>query len=234
LSLEETDAALTAVASAHVPLQIGFHYHHHPAYIRAREAIAAGAIGLPLVFKALQRDEGVPSPSFCDPSVSGGIIIDMGIHEFDLAQWLLNDDIVEVYTLASPPTDVHVMAVGDLDRALINLRFRSGAVGHVEVVRNSRYADEARHDILGSAGTILLGHPPQTNFLLASNEQKQGFVFPDYVEPVGEAYRAELAAFVRTVRTGELPSVNGACSRAALKVALTAYQSFRGGSPVEV
>lgn len=234
LTLEETDVALTAVEKAHVSLQIGFHYHYLSSYVRARTIIEAGEIGTPHLFKAIQRDEGIPSSHFCNPKVSGGILIDMGIHEFDLAQWLLQDDIVEVHTVASLPSNPDLLAVGDLDHALVNLHFRSGAIGSVEVTRNSFYPDESRHDVLGSGGTLLLGSPPQVNLFKATSKQMYGMVYPQYTNLINEGYRLELEAFIHTVQTGESPSADGISSRSALKVALAAYDSLQSGKPIQL
>jgi predicted dehydrogenase len=234
LTLAETDRAIDAAATAGVPLQLGFHNRFRPAYIAAHAAIQAGEIGAPLLFKALHRDERIPPPSFCDVAVSGGILVDMGIHNFDLARWLLGDEIAEVYAIAPPPTHPGLAEVGDVDRALVSLRMRGGAVGSVEVVRNTRYPDEARHDVLGSAGTILLGVPPQTNLLVATAEQRRGALAPELSMAVNDGYRGELAAFVEGVAGGRMPEADGHTSRAALAAALAARESLRVGRPVEV
>jgi predicted dehydrogenase len=234
LTIAETDRAIVAAATAGVPLQLGFHNRFRPAYIAAHVAIQAGEIGAPLLFKALHRDERIPPPSFCDVEVSGGILVDMGIHNFDLARWLLGDEIAEVYAVAPPPAHPGLAEVGDVDRALVSLRMRGGAVGSVEVVRNTHYPDESRHDVLGSAGTLLLGVPPQTNLLVATAEQRRGALTPELSMAVNDGYRGELAAFVECVAAGRMPEVDGHTSRAALAAALAARESLRVGRPIEV
>jgi predicted dehydrogenase len=232
LTIVETDRAIAAVAAAGVPLQIGFHYHFRPAYVAARESIRAGEIGTPLLYKALQRDESIPPPSFCDVAVSGGILVDMGIHEFDLARWLFDDEIAEVYAVASPPYHPGIAEVGDVDRALVSLRMRGGAIGNIEVARNTHYPDETRHDILGSDGTILLGNPPQPNLFLATSRQRHGILAPELSMAVSDGYRNELASFVEHIRDGRMPVVDGYASRAALQAALAARESLLLGQPV--
>jgi predicted dehydrogenase len=234
LTIAETDRAIAAVVAAGVPLQIGFHYHFRPAYVAARASIQAGEIGTPLLYKALQRDEGIPPPSFCDVAVSGGILVDMGIHEFDLARWLFDDEIAEVYTVAPPPSHRGIIEVGDVDRALVSLRMRGGAIGNIEVARNTHYPDETRHDILGSNGTILLGNPPQPNLFLATSGQRHAMLAPELSMAVNDGYHNELASFVEHIRDGRMPEVDGYASRAALQAALAARASLRIRGPVRI
>lgn len=230
-----TSAALSALAAdTGVPLQVGFNYRYHPAYKAARTALLAGEIGKPLLFKALQRDELMPSPAFCRPESSGGILVDMGIHEFDLMRWFFEDEVREVYALAPPVSDERIRAAGDLDRALISLRLRSGAVGSVELARNVYYSDESRHDLLGSAGTMIVGQPPQTNLLIANPERLRGEGHRESVGSMNESYRAEMAAFLHTVATGDTPEADGAASLAALNIALAAYKSLQEGIPIQL
>jgi predicted dehydrogenase len=157
-----------------------------------------------------------------------------GIHNFDLARWLLGDEIAEVYTIAPPPTHPGLAEVGDVDRALVSLRMRGGALGSVEVARNSRYPDESRHDVLGSIGTLLLGAPPQANLFMATAEQRRGALAPELRMAVNDGYRGELAAFVECVAAGRMPEVDGHASRAALAAALAARESLRIGRPVAI
>jgi scyllo-inositol 2-dehydrogenase (NAD+) len=234
LTIAETDRAIVAAATAGVPLQLGFHNRFRPAYIAAHVAIQAGEIGAPLLFKALHRDERIPPPSFCDVAVSGGILVDMGIHEFDLARWLFDDEIAEVYAIASPPYHPGLAEVGDVDRALVSLRMRGGAIGNIEVARNTRYPDETRHDILGSEGTILLGNPPQPNLFLATSGQQHGILTPELSMAVSDGYRNELASFVEHVCDGRMPVVDGYASWAALQAALAARESLLLGQPVHL
>lgn len=234
LTLAETDQAIAAAETAGVPLQLGFHYHFIPAYQHARSLIEAGRIGAPLVFKAVQRDEAIPPATFCDPAASGGLVIDMGIHEFDAARWFLGDEVVEVHAIAPPPVQADIAAVGDIEHVLVHLRFRSGAVGSVEVGRNARYPDESRHEIVGEDGTILLGQLPQTNLFVATKRERRGTLFSDHVRAASGAYHAELGAFVRMVAKGEKPAVDGEASRAALQIALAARASLHTGMPARV
>jgi myo-inositol 2-dehydrogenase/D-chiro-inositol 1-dehydrogenase len=102
------------------------------------------------------------------------------------------------------------------------------------VARNTHYPDESRHDILGSAGTILLGNPPQPNMFLSSATHRRGVLAPELSLAMNDGYRMELASFVEYVRDGVLPTVDGHTSRAALRVALAARESLQTGMPVKI
>src|SRR4029077_8491963 len=96
LDLPGTDAMLAAVERAGVRLQVGLMRRHDPDHVRARTRIAAGELGRPLLFNSRQYDSDAPPAGFLDPSVSGGIMLDMGIHEFDSARFLMGSEVVAV------------------------------------------------------------------------------------------------------------------------------------------
>jgi myo-inositol 2-dehydrogenase/D-chiro-inositol 1-dehydrogenase len=101
LTMEDSLAAIAAADAAGVRLQVGFMRRWDADYARARARLASGALGRPMLFKSLQFDPEPPPPSFADPKISGGIMVDMGIHEFDLARWLMDDEVVEVHAFGS-------------------------------------------------------------------------------------------------------------------------------------
>ncbi|MFL5754791.1 MAG: Gfo/Idh/MocA family oxidoreductase, partial [Chloroflexota bacterium] len=129
LTIADTDAAIDAAVTAGVRLQVGLMRRWDADYARARERLASGRLGRPLLFKSLQFDPEPPPPSFADPAVSGGIMVDMGIHEFDLARWLMDDEVVEVHAYGSSIAAPALAAVGDVDSAVIALRFAAGGTG---------------------------------------------------------------------------------------------------------
>jgi myo-inositol 2-dehydrogenase/D-chiro-inositol 1-dehydrogenase len=144
LTLADTDAAIEAVAAVGVRLQVGFMRRWDADYARARSRIASGSLGRPVLFKSLQFDAEPPPPAFADPTVSGGIMVDMGIHEFDLARWLMEDEVAEVHAYGSSVAHPELAEVGDVDSAVVNLRFGAGATGTIELARNTTYGEDVR------------------------------------------------------------------------------------------
>jgi inositol 2-dehydrogenase len=234
LTLADTQAALDAVERAGVPLQVGFMRRFDAAYQRAMALIAEGRIGRPTTFKSIGRDPFCPRPEYADPAHSGGLIVDMAIHDFDLARWLVGSEVARVSAEGATLVCDELRAVGDIDNAVINLRFASGAIGNVEVSRNAFYGYDIRTEVLGSEGAVTIGAHGHTPVLLLTRAGGQHDLMPYLLERFGDAYRAQLQHFVDCLRDGRAPSVGGADGLAALKIALAATQAQREGRAVAV
>jgi scyllo-inositol 2-dehydrogenase (NAD+) len=232
LTLRETRAMVEAVATAGVPLQVGFMRRFDLAYRRAKAMIDDGQIGYPVTFKSLSRDPFCPPRSYMDPATSGGLIIDMAIHDIDLAHWLMGSEVERVSAEGTTLVCEELASVGDIDNALVNMRFKSGALGNIEASRNAFYGYDIRTEVLGSQGALLIGAHQYTPVLLLTRAGAKFEVMPYLMERFGEAYRAQLQHFVDCLRTGEAPVVGGAEAYAACKVGIAATQSYHTGRPV--
>lgn len=232
LTLGETDAAIAAAGRAGVRLQVGFMRRWDPEYARAKARIASGAIGRPVVFKSLQFDTEFPSLAFCDPAVSGGILVDMGIHEFDLGRWLLDDEVVEVHAFADALVYEELAKLGDADNAVVNLRFASGALGSVELSRTIAYGEDVRSEVAGSRGSVFIGFLPVTAGAIGTTSQVSIDMAPMTTPRFCVALAEQVRGFVRAVVDECAVAVGGAESRAALAIALAADASRREGRPI--
>src|SRR6266704_2968710 len=162
LTLEENHRVLEAVARAQVPLQVGFMRRFDAAYQKAKALISDGRIGRPITFQSIGRDPFCPRREYADPALSGGLIIDMAIHDFDLARWLIGSEVVRVSAEGTLLICEQLKAVGDIDNAVINLSFANGALGNIEVSRNAFYGYDIRTEVLGSEGAIMIGNHQHT------------------------------------------------------------------------
>jgi predicted dehydrogenase len=234
LTIDGCKAALDAVAAAGVRLQVGLMRRHDDDYRRAHGRLRAGECGRPVMFRSLQFDPEPPPPAFCDPSVSGGIFVDMGIHEFDLARWLVGDEVVDVHAYGSTAGVPELAAVGDYDSAVAVLRFAGGAIGAVELARTARYGEDVRTEVLGTDGAVFVGRLPVTQSAFG---RADGLAI-DTVDPsrlrFAGAYVDQVRAFARSVLGGEPLGPTGEDSLAALRIALAARQSAAEGRPVAV
>jgi len=232
LTLAETRSAQEAVARAQVPLQVGFMRRFDAAYQKAKTLIDSGQIGFPVTFKSLSRDPFCPRPEYADPAKSGGLILDMAIHDFDLARWLMSSEVERVTAEGNTLVCKVLESVGDIDNALINMRFVSGALGNIEVSRNAFYGYDIRTEILGSEGAVTVGVHQYTPVLLLTRAGAQHDITPYLMERFGDAYRKQLQHFVDCLTNGQPPLVSGADALAAYEIGVAATRSFQTGRPI--
>src|SRR5258706_811806 len=160
---------MEAVARAQVPLQVGFMRRFDAAYQKAKALIDTGQLGYPVTFKSLSRAPFCPQPEYADPAKSGGLILDMAIHDLDLARWLMGSEVERVTAEGSILVCKVLESVGDIDNAVINMRFVSGALGNIEVSRNAFYGYDIRTEVLDSAGAVMIGVNQHIPVLLLSS-----------------------------------------------------------------
>ncbi len=232
LTPEETRAALEAIARAQVPFQIGFMRRFDAGYQKAKTLIAGGQIGYPVTFKSLSRDPFCPPAGYMDPAKNGGLILDMAIHDFDLARWLMGSEVERVTAEGAALVCKGLESAGDIDNAVINLRFLSGALGNIEVSRNAFYGYDIRTEVLGSEGAVMIGVHQYTPVVLFTRTGAQHDVTPYLAERFGDAYRAEIQHFADCLRNGQSPSVGGADALAACEIGVAATLACQTGRMV--
>jgi predicted dehydrogenase len=234
LTVAETQAVLADVERAGVLLQVGFMRRFDAAYRRARALIQEGQIGRPIMFRAIGRDAKCPPPGYADPSTSGGLIIDMAIHDFDLARWLMSSEVDRVSADGALLVCDELRQVNDIDNATINLRFASGALGNVEVSRTAQYGYDIRTEIVGSHGAVHVGSPsPASDGVMLLQPPSSADETP-LPSRFGDAYFAQIQDFFECVRTERPPLVGGADALAATQIAEAATASVGTGRSVVV
>ena len=236
LTLADTDAAMAIADAAGVQLQVAFMRRWDPEYQRAHARLSSGKLGRPLLFKSLQFDPEPPPLTFADPRTSGGIWVDMGIHEFDLARWLMGDEVDEVFAYGSTLSHPDLATVGDVDSAVAVLRFVSGATGTVELARDTTYGEDVRTEVLATDGAVWAGTLPVSQGAFSDRTARAVTVDSSEASVLRfeRAYAHQLRGFVDAVADGLPVRVTGADSRAALGIALAAQRSMHHGVPVRV
>ncbi|MBV9886423.1 MAG: Gfo/Idh/MocA family oxidoreductase, partial [Acidobacteria bacterium] len=227
LALNLTDArnALAAVAKHKVYFQVGFMRRYDPAYSAAMKRIEAGEIGVPVIFKSLGRDKEGPPLSYYHSQINGMLFYTNSIHDFDLARWMVQDEVTEVHAFTTSVIRPEVTQFGDVVASVVNLKFAKGAIGNIESHAQAQYGYDVRTEIVGSKGSIQIGtlHRTPATFLTA-----QGSVSPiaDYfLSTFADAYLAEMRDFVDRILSGREPSVTGDDGFRALAIAAAAEQS---------
>jgi len=234
LTLAATDEMIAAVEKAGVMFQVGFMRRFDKHYAAAYEQVAAGKIGTPIVVRSIGRDPFRTSLAFANPAVSGGLIVDMAIHDFDIVRWMMGAEIERVYTEVASLKYPELVDVGDVDNAMINLRFVGGQLGNIEVSRTSGYGYDIRATVIGTEGTLEIGYLQETAVVRLNKEGVQHDIVPYFQERFGPAYTAQIVHFADCLRQGTPPRVNHIDARAALQGALAALRSQQEGRVVVV
>jgi inositol 2-dehydrogenase len=233
-TLPECDRALAAVKAAGVKLQMGFMRRFDPPYRAAKQKIDEGVIGTPVMFKSTGRDPVRTSLEFARRENSGGMILDMGVHDFDTARWLMGSEVTRVQTEGGCLVYPELKDVGDIDNAVINLRFANGGIGNIDLSRNAVYGYDIHTEVLGSEGSLLIGRLQQTAVLVMTRQGVTHDTVPYFLERFGEAYAAEIREFVRCITQGGEPSPTGLDARQATAIGIAATRSLDENRPVLV
>lgn len=225
------DEALAAVEQAGVKLQIGFNRRFDPSFARLQRAVAEGEIGTPHLLHIVSRDPGPPPVAYIQ--VSGGLFFDMTIHDFDMARFLFGE-VQEVYASGGVLVDPAIGAAGDIDTALITLRFANGALGTIENSRRAVYGYDQRAEIFGSGGSASSAnvYPDTVTLQTAQAVQRASLPLHFFLERYMQSYENELRAFVSAVQQDMPVPVTGQDGRAPVVIALAAQKSYDEHRPV--
>jgi myo-inositol 2-dehydrogenase/D-chiro-inositol 1-dehydrogenase/scyllo-inositol 2-dehydrogenase (NAD+) len=229
-SLEAGAAVVEHVEEAQVPIQVGFMRRYDPDYQHAAELVRAGALGKIECFRAVARDSVPPSRSFL--RTSGGLFVDLGIHDLDVARFLMGE-VETVYAVGGALSAPDLANEGLYDTAVACLHFKSGAVGTLELGLHTVYGYEVRTEVLGEKGRVQIG----THQLGVTIFDEGGACMPHkatYEERYLQAYQNELRAFVDSLHAGRslAPGVRDAWS--SLRLALAAQHALESQCLVRV
>lgn len=233
LTVDGAREMIAAVERSGVFFHMAFQRRFDAGYVAAKQKLDAGAIGSPVMFTSISRDPYRPPVEFCDPKVSGGLIADMGAHDFDLARWYMGE-VKSVHAIGGTLAYPEMKPVGDIDNAIIDLLFESGSLGAVQLSRNAVFGYDIRGEIWGTKGSIQIGYHRQTPILMMTAEGISHDVVPYFMERFENAYLAQIRDFVHRVSKGEPPSITGSDALAALRISLAATRSLHSGEPVRV
>lgn len=234
LTLSATDEMIASVEAAGVMFQVGFMRRFDRAYVEGKRRIEAGEIGTPVTVRSISRDPFPTSLEYAKPSVSGGIIVDMAIHDFDVVRWMMDDDVERVYTEAHSLIYPELLDVGDVDTAMINMRFVRGGVGNIEATRTAIYGYDIQCEVVGTTGTIRMGYLQETPVLLLNKQGVTHDVVPYFQQRFGPAYTKQIEHFIDCLRDSKPPRVTIGDARAALQAGIAATVSMHENRVVRV
>ena len=231
LDLATIDRALAAADRSGILLQVGFNRRFDPSFREAWRQVREGEIGEPHIVRITSRDPEPPPLDYIE--VSGGMFMDMTIHDFDMARYIVGDEVEQVFAAGGVLVDPRIEAVGDIDTAAIVLRFHSGVLAVIDNSRQAVYGYDQRLEVFGSRGMVVIGNPkPHTAVRSARAGDAAPPLLHFFLERYAQSFIAELRAFVEAVRDRKEPLVTGRDGRAPVVMALAARRSLDEGRPI--
>ena len=231
LDLVETNRLVELWRATGLPVQLGFMRRFDPGYVRAKELIVAGELGRIEQFRAYSRDTYPPSADFIKHS--GGSFLDMSVHDFDLARFLVGE-VDEVSSWGNVLIDQRFGDGDDIDTAVTMLRFQNGALGVVEMSRRSAWGYDIRTEVAGATGKVVVEAPHKTALTFSRRFGFEGDHFESFPDRFEAGYRLELEAFFETLAVGGTPDPGPDEALETLRLAIAARRSWSEGRPIAV
>ncbi len=236
LTAADIAAAIAACKGAGVTLQVGFNRRFDPNIVEISSSVRNGRIGKPLSIRIVSRDPAPPPRDFLRRS--GGMFHDMAIHDFDIARYIVGEEVVEVMALGGCLIDPMFAEEGDVDVATTTLRFASGALGVIENTRATPYGYDQRLEVLGTEGALESENQAAHRVIFRGPAgQAAPLPLPFFLERYETAFQRQMQAFVELISSAAPqpePVVSGLDALRAHLIAEAANESLRSGRPVKV
>lgn len=232
-SVEETEQALKVVEENGVKLQVGFNRRFDPDFTRVHELVKERVIGDPHILRITSRDPQPPSVDYVKSS--GGLFMDMMIHDFDMARYIMGSEIVEVSAAGAVLVDPKIGEAGDIDTAIVTLKFANGALGVIENSREAVYGYDQRLEIFGNKGSAKADNKRPTSVEVSTVEsvtKDKPLYF--FLERYTDAYIKEVSEFADACLNNREVSCTGNDGLQAERIAKAALDSFKQGVPVKI
>jgi scyllo-inositol 2-dehydrogenase (NAD+) len=231
-TLDEAEKIVELIKSKNVFIQIGFMHHFDPGHTAAPKMIADGVCGKPIYIHDCQRDPNGPPPAYVP--MSGGLFVDMGIHDLDVARWMIGSEIVEVYAQGAVLKHEYLKDLNDVDDGQILLKFASGSLGMIEISRNANNVYDTRTEVVGLTKSVFVGQNQLTPCTVIGDQQITVDMANWCLGRFKDGYELEIQAFVDAVNEGKPSPVTAYDGMIGLKLALAATESYRKSAPVKL
>ena len=225
--------ALAEVDKSGIKLQVGFNRRFDPNFSAVQQQVASGALGDPHIIRITSRDPAPPPAEYV--AGSGGMFLDMTIHDFDMARFLSGGEVTEVHAYGAVMVDPDIGKAGDIDTAVISLKFDNGALGIIENSRKAVYGYDQRVEVFGAKGTAMADNNTPTSMVVLNESgiiRDKPFYF--FLERYEKAFVAEMQAFVDAIREDKPTLVSGKDGLVPVLIAMAAKESLKTGKPVQV
>lgn len=232
LELDKIDDALAVVEQAGVKIQVGFNRRFDKSLRQVKAIVGSGEIGYPCILRITNRDPDFPDMEFL--RVSGGIFLDLAIHDFDMVRFQLGE-VVEIYAAGGVLLEPQIKEFGDIDTDVVILKFASGAVGTIDNSRRAVYGYDQRLEVFCSNGTAMAENEKEN---VAVKGNQDGFLSSKvpkfFMQRYAPCYVEEVRQFVECVRDDKPTPTTGADGRAAVVLGYAAWKSLRENRPVKI
>ena len=233
LDLAQVDRVAAVLERRDVPFMVGFNRRFDPGHRAVREAVASGRIGEVRMARVTSRDPSPPPVDYV--RVSGGIWVDMMIHDFDMAAYVVGSPVVQVWAQGANLIDPAIGEAGDVDVAVAVLTHANGAITTIDISREAPYGYDQRVEILGSGGSVSTDNIYPNAATISTGEAiRRDLPLNFFMERYTESYVTEMQSFVAAVRNDTPVPVTGEDARAATALALAARRSFDENRPVKM
>ncbi|MHB0987233.1 MAG: inositol 2-dehydrogenase [Bellilinea sp.] len=232
LDIKDMDDALAVVNQSKVKLQVGFNRRFDKSFQRVHQIVASGEIGRPCVVHIISRDPESPTIEYL--RTSGGMFLDMTIHDFDMVRFQVGE-VEELYVMGNVLITPEIQEFGDLDTTIVSLKFTNGAIGTIDNSRQAVYGYDQRLEVLCSDGVAIANNEVETTI---SKGDRRGFhsaALPHFfMQRYAPCYVEEVRQFVECVREDKPTPVTGSDGRMAVVLGQAAWKSFREKRPVKI
>ena len=225
--------ALAEVDKSGVKLQVGFNRRFDPNFAAVQQQVASGALGAPHIIRITSRDPAPPPAEYV--AGSGGMFLDMTIHDFDMARFLSSSEVTEVHAYGAVLVDPEIGKAGDIDTAVISLKFANGALGIIENSRKAVYGYDQRVEVFGAKGVAMADNNTPTSMIVLNESgtiRDKPLYF--FLERYKTAFVSEMQAFVDAIREDKPTLVSGKDGLVPVLIAMAAKESLKTGKPVQV
>jgi myo-inositol 2-dehydrogenase/D-chiro-inositol 1-dehydrogenase len=233
LSLSRVLETLAVVEKSNVKLMLGFNRRFDPNFLKIKNLVKAGRVGDPQILKITSRDPGPPPITYLKSS--GGMFLDMSIHDFDMARYIMGKEVVEVFSVAAVLTDPVIKEAGDIDTAVTTLRFEDGSMAIIDNSRKAVYGYDQRLEIFGSKGMAKVDNNMPDNHELYDAEGTHGSLpLNFFMERYTSSYLYEMKMFIQSLQENAPIPVSGHDGLKAMAIALAAGKSVKENRPVRI
>lgn len=216
-----------------IKYQVGFNRRFDHNFRAAREAVKSGKIGELNVLKICSRDPAAPPVSYI--KVSGGIFLDMTIHDFDMVRFMSGSEVEEVFAYGAVLVDEEIGKAGDIDTAVITMKLTSGALAVIDNCRRASYGYDQRVEAFGSLGQVAIKNDTDSSAVISDGtgvHAEKPLLF--FLERYMQAYVNEISEFVDCVVNDKKPSADVVSGLEPVLIGLAARKSVSGGRPVKI